>query len=355
MSVLGLARPDIRALEPYSSARMEAGAAAVLLNANESPWPPTDDGGLGLNRYPDPQPAALVDALAAQFGVGRDQILVGRGSDEAIDLLTRAFCRAGEDAVVVMPPTFGMYAVCARIQGARVLEVPLDEDFAVDATALEAVAAQGVKLVYVCSPNNPSGGLVPRELITRWATALAGRALLVVDEAYIEFAGAPSCADLLGRHENLAILRTLSKAWSLAGARIGVLMASPEIVALLRRIMPPYPLPTPSIRAALATLSPAGRTRMAEQVAAIVRERDRVAGRLQATPGVTRVLPSRANFIAFRHRDAARAYAHLAAHDVLLRDIGRYRGLAGCLRLSIGLPEHNERALALLAGLAEAT
>ena len=339
-------------MEPYSSARMEASGGAVLLNANESPWPPPDDGGLGLNRYPEPQPAVLTDALAALLGVGRDQILVGRGSDEAIDLLTRAFCRAGEDAVVVMPPTFGMYAVCARIQGARVIEVPLDEDFAVNVDAVEAAAAEGVKLVFVCSPNNPSGRLVPREFITRWAAALAGRALLVVDEAYIEFAGAPSCTDLLARHENLAILRTLSKAWSLAGARIGALIASPEIVALLRRIMPPYPLPTPSIRAAVATLSPAGRARMAEQVAAIVRERDRVASRLQAMSGVARVLPSRANFIAFRHRDAARAYAHLAANDVLLRDIGRYRGLAGCLRLSIGSPEDNERALALLAGLA---
>ena len=255
MSVLELARPEILALQPYSSARIEATGGEVMLNANESPWPPsgvvTDP---PLNRYPDPQPCSLVERLAELHGVATDSILVGRGSDEMIDLLVRAFCRPGRDAVVTCPPTFGMYSVCAAVQGAPLLEVPLDEAFEIDFGALATVPDQA-RLVFLCSPGNPTGGLAPLAAIERLAEVLRGRALVVVDEAYIEFAAAPSAASVLQRHANLCVLRTLSKAWALAGARIGCLLASAEIVGLLRRIMPPYPLPTPSTAAALAALS----------------------------------------------------------------------------------------------------
>ncbi len=349
MNVLDLVRPEIRDFAPYSSARMEAGGGTVLLNANESPWPPPQDGGHDLHRYPDPQPLALLDALAGVYGVRREQVLAGRGSDEAIDLLTRAFCRAGCDAVLVATPTFGMYAVSARVQGARVVEVPLDEAFALDPRALLAAVSPEVKLVYLCSPNNPSGGLVPIEMIDALTRALAGRALVVVDEAYGEFAQSASASTLLQRHANLAVLRTLSKAWALAGARVGALLAAPEVIALLRRIMPPYPLPTPSVRAALRALDADGRALMAKRVAATLAERARVAERLRQTPGVRRVLPSRANFLAFQIDSAAAVHARLTAQGVLLRDIGRYRGLSGFLRLSVGLPQENDRALELLA------
>ncbi|HXD38115.1 MAG TPA: aminotransferase class I/II-fold pyridoxal phosphate-dependent enzyme, partial [Rhodanobacter sp.] len=254
MSVLDLARPDIRAMQPYSSARMEASGGKVFLNANESPWKSLGDD-LGCNRYPDPQPAALIDTLAALYGVQRDQLLVGRGSDEAIDLLVRAFCRAGEDAILIQPPTFGMYAVCAHIQNAAVIEVALAADFALDVDAVLAAVTPAVKLVFICSPNNPTGQTVPRAAVERLVQALAGRAVLVVDEAYVEFAEADSVADLIGQYDNLAILRTLSKAWALAGARVGTLLAHADVIALLRRIMPPYPLPLPCVAAALAALS----------------------------------------------------------------------------------------------------
>ena len=155
MSVLDLARAEIRAMQPYSSARMEASGGTIMLNANESAWAPPGDGGLGCNRYPDPQPQALLDALAALYGVRSSQVLVGRGSDEAIDLLVRAFCRAGEDAIAIQPPTFGMYAVSARIQGAAVVEVPLSPSFTLDVDALLAALTPAVKLVFVCTPNNP--------------------------------------------------------------------------------------------------------------------------------------------------------------------------------------------------------
>jgi histidinol-phosphate aminotransferase len=352
MSVLDLARPEIVALAPYSSARMEAQGGAIFLNANESPWPPPQDAGRGLNRYPEPQPRALIDALARLYGARAEQVLVGRGSDEAIDLLTRAFCRAGADAVLISPPTFGMYAVCAHTQGVAIVEVPLRADFSLDIEAVLAALTPAVKLVFVCSPNNPSGGLVAPTDIERLAEALGGRALLIVDEAYIEYAQAASVATLLDRYENLGVLRTLSKAWALAGARIGALLAAPEVIALLRRIMAPYPLPTPSVQAALAALEPAAQAQTAARIAATRLERERIAAALALIPGVRKVLPSRANFIAFAMDAAPAVCARLLAQGVLLRDIGRHAQLAGFLRLSIGLSAENNRALALLAAAA---
>lgn len=353
MSVLDLARPELRTLTPYSSARMEAGAAAVMLNANESPWPAAV-GSQALNRYPDPQPAALRARLAQLYGVRDEQVLVGRGSDEAIDLLVRAFCRPGVDAVAISPPTFGMYAACARVQGADVVSLPLGADFRLDADAVLAGLPPAVKLVFVCSPNNPTGGVVPLTAIERLATALAGRALAIVDEAYIEFAAAGSAATLLDRHPNLGVLRTLSKAWALAGARIGTLLASPEVIDLLRRIMPPYPLPTPSVRAALEALDDGGRRLTAERVAATVAERERLAAALAQMPGVRTVYPSRANFLTASLDDAAGAYRALVAQGIVVRDVGRYPGLDGCLRFSVGTPEENSRLLEALARIAEA-
>ena len=354
MSVLDLARAEIRALAPYSSARMEARGGSVALNANESPWPPPGDAGATLHRYPDPQPVALVQRLARIYGVRAEQVLVGRGSDEAIDLLVRAFCRAGVDAVAISPPTFGMYAVCARIQGAAVLEIPLRADFTLDADALLARLTPAVKLVFVCSPNNPTGGLVPLATIERLAEALRGRALLIVDEAYIEFADAPGAATLLDRYEHLGVLRTLSKAWALAGARIGSLLAAPEVIALLRRIMPPYPLPTPCVDTALAVLHDGGESLVRERIATVRGERARLAAALPSLPGVRAVLPSQANFLAVRFTDAAAVYADLLRAGIVVRDIRRYPGLADALRISIGTPEQNDALLAVLAARREA-
>ncbi|GAB3036213.1 histidinol-phosphate transaminase [Oleiagrimonas citrea] len=354
MSVLDLARPEVRALTPYSSARMEAQGASIMLNANESPWPPAGDDGQGLNRYPDPQPVALRERLAELYGVRPDQLLVGRGSDEAIDLLVRAFCRPGVDAIAVSPPTFGMYAVCAGVQGAAVETLPLDTDFGLDVDAVLAGLSPAVKLLFVCSPNNPTGGLVPQVDIARLASALDGRALVIVDEAYIEFAEAESTSALLAQHANLGVLRTLSKAWALAGARIGALLADAEVIALLRRIMPPYPLPTPCVQAAMAALDEAGRIQTRERIATTIAERERMATILLKVPGVRAVHPSRANFLTVSLDDAQGVYRALLAQGIVVRDVGRYPGLAGCLRFSIGTPEENARLLDALNRCAEA-
>lgn len=347
---IDLVRPELLAMRGYSSARMEASGGRVWLNANESPW---DDG--GLQRYPEPQPAALRERLAERYGVPSDTVLVSRGSDEAIDLLTRAFCRAGRDAIIVSPPTFGMYAVCADIQGARVVRVPLEgEAFTYPFQRVLAAIDDTTKLVYVCSPNNPTGTGADRATILELARAVAGRALVVVDEAYVEFAGRASLAPEAAGGENLVVLRTLSKAYGLAGARIGALVGAPEIVALLRKIMPPYPLPTPSIEAALAALSPERMASFDARLGEVRSERTRVAAALRALDIVTQVLPSEANFVTARFRDGASAYRQCLARGIVVRDVSADPALANALRITVGLPDENDAMLAALAQLESA-
>ena len=352
MSILDLARPEIVALQAYSSARNENAVAEVMLDANESPWPPpgaqVDLRTAALNRYPDPQPRILVERLARLYAVDASQVLVGRGSDEAIDLLVRAFCRPGRDAIAVCPPTFGMYATSAAVQGARLVELPLTPEFGVDVDALASRVPDDVKIVFLCSPNNPTGALTALADIERIALALHGRALVIVDEAYIEFADAPSASGALARHPNLGVLRTLSKAWALAGARVGCLLAGAEIIALLRRIMPPYPLPTPSVAAALAALTADGLALTLQRVALIVAERERLASELARLPRVRNVLPSRGNFLCVEFNESAAIQRHLLAAGVVVRDMSRYPRLGDHLRISIGTREENARVIELL-------
>jgi histidinol-phosphate aminotransferase len=260
----------------------------------------------------------------------------------------RAFCRAGEDAILIQPPTFGMYAVCARIQNATVIEVALAADFTLDVDAVLAAVTPAVKLVFICSPNNPTGQTVPRAAVERLVQALAGRAVLVVDEAYVEFAEAGSVADLIGQYDNLAILRTLSKAWALAGARVGSLLAHADVIALLRRIMPPYPLPLPCVAAALAALS--APSVAAEHIAVIDEQRSVMRAALARVAGVREVLPSQANFLAVRFDDAGAVYQRLLAAGIVVRDVRRYPNLADALRITIGTPAENARVLAILQG-----
>jgi len=353
MNVLDLVRPELRELRGYSSARMEASGGRVLLNANESPWPGVADPEGALQRYPDgQQPQPLVQRLASLYGVPAANLLVARGSDECIDLLTRATCRAGLDAVLVSPPTFAMYAVCAGIQGAAVLSVALDpaRGFVPDFERLREVALAGpVKLVYVCTPNNPTGGIASIDAVLALAHELAGRALVVVDEAYAEFAAAPSLAPQAARNGNLAVLRTLSKAHALAGARIGALVADAGLIALLRRLLAPYPIAAPSARAAIAALAPDALAATRLRVAALKAERARMAQAFARLPGVREVYPSEANFVTVRLDAAAATYAALLAAGIVIRDVGGYPGLEGCLRFSIGTPGENDALLGVLA------
>jgi histidinol-phosphate aminotransferase len=341
-----LARADILALEPYEPAAWEP--SLERLHANELPWRPAENASrAGLNRYPEPQPRALIERLADLYSVAPDSLLVGRGSDEAIDLLTRGFCRAGRDAVLVCPPTFGMYSVCARIQGAQVVQAPLmaADGFALDEQTVLEQCTSSVKLVFLCSPNNPTGNLLDEEAIVRIARRLTGRALVAVDEAYIEFAGRPSLARLIPELPNLAILRTLSKAHGLAGARCGSLIADPEVIALLRKIIPPYAIPQLTLESALDRLTPEALAQSRARLAILLAERERLLTTLPRLRGITRVWPSAANFVLAEFEDAGAALARGREARLLVRDARAYVGLGRALRITVGTPEQNGRLL----------
>lgn len=348
MSMLALARPEIVALKAYSHASWDP--AFDRLHANELPWrAETDRSSAGLNRYPEPHPHELAARLARLYGVRADQLLPGRGSDESIDLVVRGFCRAGIDNVIICPPTFGMYSVAARIQGAEVREVPLrrDRDYALDTDAVLAACDANTRIVFLCSPNNPTGNALDPVAVETVLTRLDGKALVVVDEAYIEFSGASSLTDSLARFANLVVLRTLSKAFGLAGARVGSLIADPQIVALLAKVIPPYSIPQLTIEAVFATLAPPQLAVQRERVAQVRAERERLRSALAAKSSVIRIWPSVANFLLTDFRDAEAALAAARGAKLLIRDMRSVSPHS--LRISVGTPEQNDRLIRSLA------
>jgi histidinol-phosphate aminotransferase len=342
--ILALARPDIVALQAYSHASWDP--AFDRLHANELPWRAETDRSLaGLNRYPEPHPHVLAERLAELYGVPADQLLPGRGSDESIDLLARGFCRAGVDNVIICPPTFGMYAVAARIQGAAVREVPLARarGFSLDVAGVLAACDASTKIVFLCSPNNPTGNAMEAAAIEQLLVALAGRALIVVDEAYLEFSGDASLTGALARFPNLVVLRTLSKAFGLAGARVGSLIAAPEIVALLAKVIPPYSIPQLTIEAVLATLAPAQLAIQRERVRQVRAERERLSAALATQRSVQKVWPSVANFLLTDFEQPAAALAAARTAKLLIRDMRTVSPQS--LRISVGTPEQNDRLI----------
>ncbi|MFI5362860.1 MAG: histidinol-phosphate transaminase [Elusimicrobiota bacterium] len=354
MSVLDLARPHLRGLKAYQSARSLATEGAVFLDANESPRILSEEAGLaGMNRYPAPQPPRLAFEAARYYDVPATSVVVTRGADEGIDLLVRTFVEPGREAVVITPPTYGVYEIAARLHGCGVRTAPLNSarGFALVPARVLAAADGPVKLAFVCRPNNPTGTGVPLAEIEILAAELGGRALVVVDEAYLEFSGAPSAAGLIARFPNVVVLKTLSKAWGLAGARVGFVLAAPEIAALLHVVRAPYPISTAAARAAEAVFNPSGEAAMKRSVAAIVAERARLAVRLKALRGVTEVLPSEANFMIARFRKRGESFASLRAQGILVRDRSSELDLDGALRITVGLPEENDRLLAELENI----
>jgi len=356
MSMLARVRPDLAQFRAYVSARSSGLDAPIRLNANESPWP-ADGASAACNRYPDPQPAELRARLATLYGVAAKRLWIGRGSDEAIDLLLRAFCRAGRDNIVTFAPTFGMYRVGAQLQGAEYREFMLDPEngFALDPERLLALTDAATKLVVVCSPNNPTGALY-HEPLEFLAERLRGRALVVVDEAYIEFADATSATALIDRHDNIAVLRTLSKAHALAGARVGALIAREDVAAFIGRIAAPYPLPSPCVSLALNALSQSALRTAETRVATLNAEKKRLAAALASIPGALRIWPSSANFLLVRFENARAALERALAAGIVVRDVSMQPGLGHCLRITIGAPRENDTLLeALDAHRASAT
>lgn len=347
--VLELARQDLIGLQPYHHAAWEP--ALERLHANELPWRGLgDNSASGLNRYPEPQPRELAERLARLYGVAIERVLIGRGSDEAIDLLVRGFCRAEHDRIMICPPTFGMYKVAANIQGAGIVEVPLDRElgFALDEAAILDRWAPGTKILFLCSPNNPTGNLLEPGVIDRLCTRLARKSLVVVDEAYVEFSGTAGLSALLDRHVNLVILRTLSKAFALAGARCGTLLGDPTLVDLLRRMIAPYALPAPTIEAALHALDAPQQVISQSRRELLVAERTRVATALAQLPAIRKVWPSAANFLLVECQDAERAFRAALAARLLVRDVRSHAALAQHLRITIGTAEQNDRLIRAL-------
>ena len=345
-----LARPAILALPPVAlaaNAKPPFGPDAIKLDANENPYPPLVGGALAetVNRYPEPQPAQLRSLMAALYGVQPANLVVTRGADDAIEILIRTFCREGLDAISVCTPTFSAYAQFARLQGAGVVDVPLEADFGFDPEVfVDAVEGeQDLKLAFICSPNNPTGNVIAVADIETVCLALRNT-IVVLDEAYIEFSEQESLAALAATAENLVVLRTLSKAYGLAGARVGCAIGNPELIALISRALPPYPLPTLAIAAALTTLAPSRRTIHLQRIADLKTARDDIANRIAASPIVQTVRNGGGNFLFLEVADPAALAARMQQLGIRIRF--RPNAAPGGVRLSIGTDAENAAALA---------
>jgi histidinol-phosphate aminotransferase len=345
-SLLALARPEIVALKAYSHAAWLP--TLTRLHANEAPWRPDgDDSALGMNRYPEPQPKALIERLSALYGVPVSSVLATRGADEAIDLLARIFLRAGVDSILQCSPSFGMYQVAARIQGADVIEIPLQRErgWNFDARQLLDAWRPTVKLVFLCSPNNPTGNLLDAETLESVCAGLEHKAVVVIDEAYIEWSKTPSLTPWLARFPHLVILRTLSKAHALAGARLGAMLAAPELIEVARRVIPPYALTQPSIEAALRALQPAELAVSTARRDSLLSEREYLRSGLGGSPLVAKVWPSDSNFLLIDCHDAERFMKDSMAGGTIVRDLRGYAALPRSIRVSVGTRPDNDALL----------
>ncbi|MEP2772682.1 MAG: histidinol-phosphate transaminase [Fulvivirga sp.] len=327
-----LVRSNILSLKAYSSARDEyTGDQAVMLNANENPF--TSE----VNRYPDPYQRTLKQEIAKIKGVKPSQIFLGNGSDEAIDLLFRIFCEPGEDNIVITEPTYGMYEVSAGINDVEIKKASLKEDFSLDANKVIEQVDANTKLIFLCSPNNPSGNLLDSSEVMRVIEAFDG--IVVVDEAYIDFAETTSLIQKMTQFENLVILQTFSKAWGMAGVRLGMAFANANIISYFNKVKPPYNINSLTQTYALEQL--AKREQVDEQIAAIKAERKRLEDELSKFDFVKKLYPSDSNFILVKFDDANRIYNYLVEKRIIVRDRSKVKFGENCLRITVGTDAEN--------------
>lgn len=335
-----LVRSNIRNLTPYSSARSEfSGAANIFLDANENAF--GSPAGDGFNRYPDPLQTELKKRVSELKGVASDRIFIGNGSDEAIDLLFRIFCEPGRDACIICPPTYGMYGVSAAINDIEVVKVLLDQNFQLDVEQISEAVAPQTKLLFICSPNNPTGNLMQRESVLEIANSFAG--LVVVDEAYIDFASSASFIWELDNQKNLVVLQTFSKAWGMAGLRIGMAFAQPEIIDLMNKVKPPYNVSGIAQKAILAALDK--KDDVDAWLSSVLKERARLADGLAKISAVQKVYASDANFLLTKTVDAESIYRFLIGEKIVVRSRNNVELCEGCLRITVGTVEENNRLL----------
>ena len=293
----------------------------------------------------------MLDTFADFYGVPRGWLLLTRGADEAIDLLVRGFCAEGNDAILQTSPTFAMYLHSAQVQGVDVVDVPLTPHaFQLDVSAVLAAHAANphAKILFFCSPNNPTANLLDRDDILRIADTLFGKAVIVVDELYLDYSGADSLADAIARQPNIIVLRSMSKEYSLAGERIGITIAQPCVISVMGRMLAPYPLSQMAIRAATAVMTTKGLIHAKANIAAVLEERSRVSQALTTSRAVTKVFPSNANFLLMQVPDAPALMQAMEASGIKIRDRSALPGLQNCVRISIGTPEENNAMLSAL-------
>lgn len=331
-----LVRKNVQELTPYLSARRIGGNGDVWLNANEYPTAPnfslTDN---TLNRYPEPQPQAVINGYADYAGVSPEQLIVSRGADEAIELLMRAFCEPGKDSIIYCPPTYGMYSVSAQTLGIACKAIPQTADWQLDLAAIEQNLAN-VKLIYICTPNNPTGNLLNPDDIKTLLNMAAGRALVVVDEAYIEFCLERSIVSWLADYPHLVILRTLSKAFALAGLRCGFAIANKPVIDALQKVIAPYPLAVPVADIAGQALTKENIDNVQLRVNNLNKQKEQFVTELNKIAIVEQVYPSYANYILVKFKDSPAVFSQLWQQGIILRDQNRQISLAGCIRISIG-------------------
>ena len=337
--VLKLVRPNILGLEAYSTARDDCGSnqPEIFLDANENPY------NNGINRYPDPHQKALKAKVAEIKGISADSLFIGNGSDEAIDLVYRVFCVPGASNAVSIAPSYGMYEVAAAMNDIEFRKVQLRPDFSMDTEAMLSAADSKTRLMFICSPNNPTGNSFPVEQIEDILERFGG--VVVLDEAYIDFSVRPSLTSLVKRCPNLIVLQTLSKAWGMAGLRIGLAIADPAVIALMSKVKYPYNINVLAQKMALMKLDEAAKDKA---VAEIVGQRFRLEKELAKCPEVKGIYSSDANFLLVRFENPDEVYERLLAGGVIVRNRSKVSGCEGCLRITVGTPVENDRLLRLL-------
>ena len=344
MELNKLTRNNIQQMKPYSSARDEykdLKKNMVFLDANENPFDSS------LNRYPDPQQTDLKSLISQQKKVPTNQILLGNGSDEVLDLIFRAFCEPNTDSILTLPPTYGMYDVLANLNAIDNIKVSLSSDFQLEVDAILAAIQPKTKLLFICSPNNPSGNTVDRRAIERILKFFEG--LVIIDEAYIDFRNEVSWTQFLNAYPNLIVVQTLSKAYGLAGIRLGICYASKEIIAVLNKIKPPYNVNTLTQEAAVKALH--NKDVVSDQIASILNERIRLKKALTAYSFIKKIYPSEANFFLIKVDDANKRYDELIKNGIVVRNRSSQLHCDNCLRITVGSPSENTQLLTLLKTL----
>lgn len=336
-------RPNIKNLTPYSSARDEfKGEASVYLDANENAF--GSPLGTNYNRYPDPLQYAVKKRLSEIKGVPPRNIFLGNGSDEAIDILYRSFCNPGVDNVIIVPPTYGMYEVSANINDVALRRVPLTEDYQLDVDAIAEAIDEHTKIIWICSPNNPTGNSMQRADVETLLANFSG--LVVVDEAYINFSRQKSFIQELTEYANLVVMQTLSKAWGLAGLRVGMAFASEEIIEVMNKVKPPYNMNEASQALTLEALQNV--TQVNNWIKETLTERDKLVLQLAKFNFVLDIYPSDANFILVKTTDANGIYNYLVQHGIIVRNRTKVELCEGALRITVGTPEENVKLIETL-------